>query len=281
MLIKIIYLVFFLSITLIAKSQSEVLLDRAYLKCQYKYTWQFDTLRNGVRDDLIILQIGKNVSKNYSYYTDQSDSLNRAPDGKQKRATLMKKAVQDYLNKGIFEGVLYKRSVTYIYKNYPKGKMTVTDGISTQYYTYEDELDAQNWHIADSIKTILGYSCQKAECDFRGRQWTAWFTPDIPVSDGPWKFGNLPGLIMDVYDEKYQYHFTIIGLEKVNDILIVFTYFKDRAKYEKTSRQDFLKAKKRYLMDTSGYIEMETGIDLSNGTPAKVMGYDLIERDYK
>ena len=34
-------------------------------------------------------------------------------------------------------------------------------------------------------------------------------------------------------------------------------------------------------MDMNGYIEMETGIDLSGGNPPKIMRYDLLELDYK
>lgn len=259
--------------------KNEIEIDKAYIKCQYKHTWQFDTLENIVRDDLLILQIGKNISKCYSYYTFQSDSLIKTGNfNKVFRESFSKAVAKDGINATNFP---HKRMGTYVYKNYPAGKMTITDGVNRQNYIYEDDLNTQNWQISDSTKSILDYPCQMAESDFRGRHWTAWFAPDIPVSDGPWKFGGLPGLIMEVYDRGQQYHFTIIGLEKVNDIPIVFTYFKDRAKYEKTGRKDFLKARKRYLMDMSGYIEMETGIDLSDGTPAKVMRYDLIERDYK
>lgn len=54
-----------------------------------------------------------------------------------------------------------------------------------------------DWNvIADSVKTILGYECQMAETTFRGRHWKVWFTLDIPLSIGPWKFGGLPGLVL-------------------------------------------------------------------------------------
>ena len=176
----------------------------------------------------------------------------------------------------------HKRMKTYVYKNYPQGKMTVTDGISSQDYIYEDELNAQNWQILDSIKTILDYPCQKAECDFRGRHWTAWFSTEIPISDGPWKFSGLPGLIMEVYDEGRQYHFLINGLENAKLEQIVFSKSNTgNKKYEKTNRKDFLKAWKRYVMDMNGYIKLETGIDLGGRASQKVMQYDLIELDYK
>ena len=255
-------------------------LDNAQLKCQYAYTWQNDTLSGKTRDDLLVLQIGKDISKSYSYYTFQSDSLKSTPDGRKVWRELFSKAIKkDGANATNFP---YKRMKAYVYKNYPQGKMTVTDGLSLQDYIYEDQLNAQNWQFVDSTKTILDYACQMATCDFRGRQWTAWFAPDIPISDGPWKFGGLPGLIMEVYDRGSQYHFTIIGLQKVENEPIVFseTYVGSK-RFEKTNRIDFLKAQKNYLMDMNGYIQMETGIDLSGGQPAKIMRYDLIERDYK
>ncbi len=259
---------------------SQQTLDTAYLKCQYKHIWQNDTLSGKTKDDLLILQIGKDISKSYSYYSNMVDSISALPNGDKIAGKMIDNAMKsgDFM-KGNY---LHKRMKAYIYKNYPERKMTVTDGLSLQDYIYEDVLNAQHWEIKDSTKTILNYSCQMATCDFRGRTWTAWFAPDIPVSDGPWKFGGLPGLIMEVYDHGSQYHFTIVGLQKEENEPIIFseTYVGSK-KFEKTNRLDFLKAKKKYLMDMSGYIEMETGIDLSGGQVAKIMRYDLIELDYK
>lgn len=271
--------IFFLIITSNIEIKSQVL-DNCILKCQYRYEWKFDTLTIEIRDDLINLQIGKDISKSFSYYTFQSDSLRSTSEGRKKWRELFNKAIEkDGVKATNFP---HKRMKTYVYKNYPEGKMTVTDGLSLQDYIYEDQLSTQNWQFTDSAKTILDYPCQMATCDFRGRQWTAWFAPDVPISDGPWKFGGLPGLIMEVYDRGSQYHFTIVGLQKVENEPIIFseTYVGSK-KFEKTNRIDFLKAQKKYLMDMNGYIQMETGIDLSGGQPAKIMRYDLIERDYR
>ena len=255
-------------------------IDKAYLKCQYEYIWQRDTLENKTSDDLLILQIGENMSKCYSYYSAEVDSISALPNWFE----VMKKHLDYAFSKKEINTNDYphKRMKAYVYKNYPQGKMTVTDGLTLQYYEYEDELNAQQWEIRDSIKTILNYSCQMAVCDFRGREWTAWFTTDIPVSDGPWKLSGLPGLIMEAYDKRNQYVFTIVGLQKVDDEPIFFseTYVGSK-RFEKSNRIDFLKAKKRYLMNMGGYIEMETGIDLSGGNPPKIMRYDLLELDYK
>ena len=259
---------------------SQQVLDKAYLKCQYEYTRKSDTLIGKTKDDQLILQVGEKVSKCYSHYSNQVDSINALPNGRRISGKMLDNAIK---SGEFFKGnYLHKRMKTYIYKNYPQGKITVTDGLSLQDYVYEDELNAQQWEIRDSTKTLLDYSCQMAVCNFRGREWTAWFATYIPVSDGPWKFGGLPGLIMEAYDKGNQYMFTIVGLEKVEDEPIFFseTYVGSK-RFEKSNRIDFLKAKKGYLMDMNGYIEMETGIDLSGGNPPKIMRYDLLELDYK
>ena len=261
--------------------KAQRVLDETHLKCSYIYTSLKDTISRTQKDDLLYLQIGKNLSKCYSYYTYQSDSLSSTKDGIETSRQLFKKAIAE--TKGVPQGGFpYKRMRTCVYKNYPQGKMTVTDGISSQDYIYEDVLNAQNWYVLDSIKTILDYTCQKAKCDFRGRQWTAWFSTEIPISDGPWKFSGLPGLIMEAYDKGRQYHFLINGLENVKREKIVFSKSNTgNKKFEKTNRKDFLKAWKRYLMDINGYIKLETGIDLGGNISQKVMQYDLIELDYK
>ena len=275
---KMIYFLLFLLIPILGFSQKK--LDNAYLKCQYEYIWKQDTLSGKTRDDLLILQVGENLSKCYSYYSNEVDSIMALPNG-------------DELWTQIFEAELKKKGVaarnfprkrmrTYVYKNYPSGKMTVTDGVSLQDFIYEDESNAQQWEIRDSTKTILDYPCQMTVCNFRGRQWTAWFTTDIPVSDGPWKFGGLPGLIMEAYDKGNQYVFTIVGLQKLESEPIIFREsYLPAKRFEKTNRLDFLKANKAALMDLNGYFEMETGIDLSGGNPPKRMRYDLLELDYK
>lgn len=63
-----------------------------------------------------------------------------------------------------------------------------------------------NWQIQDSIKMIGNYTSRLATSHFRGRDYTAWFTEEIPVSAGPWKFNGLPGLIIDIADTTNQYH---------------------------------------------------------------------------
>ena len=256
----------------------EPVLDRAYMKCLYRYIYTFDTLKNELRDDLLILQIGKEVSKCYSYYTFQCDSLRRTPDGAKVWSELFRRAIE---KDGIYGDFPHVRMSTYVYKNYPTGQMTITDRISLQDYCYVDSLHTQTWTMGDSTREVLGYTCQQATADFRGRHWTAWFATDIPVSDGPWKLGGLPGLILEAYDEGKQHVFTAVGLERVKDELIIFNRpFRGNHRFEQTNRLDFLRMERRSLMDSNSFIQMETGIDLLGDEPNQVMRYDLLERDY-
>ena len=256
----------------------EPVLDRAHMKCLYRYIYTFDTLKNELRDDLLILQIGKEVSKCYSYYTFQCDSLRRTPDGAKVWSELFRRAIE---KDGIYGDFPHVRMSTYVYKNYPTGQMAITDRISLQDYCYVDSLHTQTWTMGDSTREVLGYTCQQAMADFRGRRWTAWFATDIPISDGPWKLGGLPGLILEAYDEGQQHVFTAVGLERVKDELIIFNRpFRGNHRFEQTNRLEFLRMERRFLMDSNSFIQMETGIDLLGDEPNRVMRYDLLERDY-
>ena len=100
-----------------------------------------------------------------------------------------------------------------LYKNYAEKKLVFRDGFMSKAYIIKDSYPDINWQLLDSSKSIKGLICQKAEGDFRGRHYTAWFTNKIPVPDGPWKLCGLPGLILEAYDEKKHFIFECISLD--------------------------------------------------------------------
>lgn len=55
-----------------------------------------------------------------------------------------------------------------------------------------------DWKMTGQKKKILGYECEEASANWRGRSYLAYFTPDIPINDGPFKFDGLPGLILEI-----------------------------------------------------------------------------------
>lgn len=272
-------LMMLLPTALLAKQE---VIDKAYMKCSYYYKWEFDTLTHAEtpHEDLLYLQIGSHVSKCFSYYTYQNDSLLNAPDGDKVWEQLLKAAIKSgFKGSDLRVSFPHKRMTTVVYKNYPEGKTTVHDFLSSQYYVYEDDLNPQDWNIEDSTKTVLGHECQKATCNFRGRQWTAWFATDVPISDGPWKFGGLPGLVMEVYDKGRQQYFCINGLQKVDNEPIEFGILDKKCKKpQKITRKEFNKAAINVARNLNAALETETGISL--GTPDTKCHRDLLERDY-
>ncbi|MBC7555586.1 MAG: GLPGLI family protein [Chryseobacterium sp.] len=67
-----------------------------------------------------------------------------------------------------------------------------------------------SWKLLNITKKIQGYNCQKATLNFGNRTWEAWFTTEIPIQDGPYIFGNLPGLIVQINNLKNDHSFLLV-----------------------------------------------------------------------
>ena len=258
--LRLLFLVFCLLGVMPIKAQKTI--DQASLKCQFDYLFEDDTLSHHLDKDRLVLLIGKKVSKCYSYYSMRVDSIFASPN----RDEILRQQINAAINSKVEWP--HKKMKAYIYKNYPEGKMTVTDGVLLQDYIYQDSLNAQDWNIEDSTTTVLGHECQMATCCFRGHRWTAWFAMDIPVSDGPWKLGGLPGLVMEANSERNQHVFKMVGIENVSQEPIVFSKtYVGTQHFEKTTFDKFLKEQYKFLFgDSFSQVQLETGIDLSNPT---------------
>ena len=95
-------------------------------------------------------------------------------------------------SKGKNKGMFIDRTADKIYYYSPVFKKDL--------YVLEDGLTQTfNWQlIPEQTKEILSYTCSKATLSFRGREYTAYYTPEIPFNAGPWKFAGLPGLILEI-----------------------------------------------------------------------------------
>lgn len=154
-------ILFFILLPVMPLSAQEIL-NKAYLKCYYKFVEERDIVAHKTAADLLVLLIGPKVSKCFSHCSAQVDSIRALPNSDE--------IVTQNLKHAFATGgePLHKKMKTYIYKNYPEGKMTVTDGISLQYYHYEDSLNDQPWEMRDSTRQVLGHDVQMATCNYRG-----------------------------------------------------------------------------------------------------------------
>lgn len=245
---------------------------KGVMEFMYDYRFLRDTTDvTSVSTDRMILQVGYGVSKFSSYRTMQIDSLIKVSTADQVQAN-----PERYIG-----GTSWS-----VFKNYPIGKFTTTDKIATDWFLVEELIPEQQWTLTDETKEILGYKCKSAKCSFRGRDYTAYYTDEIPVADGPWKFGGLPGFIMEVCDAVNHYSFTCVGINSKADRAITMP----EVSYNKTSRVKFYQTKYRYDTNPLGYLETVSGIKVnvtSNGekrddiSKPRELTYDYIERDWK
>ncbi len=93
------------------------------------------------------------------------------------------------------------------YKKIDAQTMVYEDYLGDKPYLITDSVPVMNWQlIANETKKIGNYTCQKAELHFRGSNFVAYYTLELPIPFGPWKFKGLPGLILEVYDKDMPYN---------------------------------------------------------------------------
>lgn len=259
---------------------------KAEIKVEYTYHEKFWRGSDGVieRDIPMLLLANNEGSKFYCPNTEYRDSLESTPSGRAKAKEILHNALRCYSSshdRAVLDDIIAYKTFLYVFKDVPKSLITVYDKAGlTDFGCYTEPLDAQLWQIGDSVKTVLGYECIVAEADYHGRHWTAWFAPDIPVPDGPWKLRGLPGLILEASEPGDQHYFLAKGIETSHmDIVPIYP----SVDYERMTRKELLKGRRNSLENGMAIFRAQTGVDLGvNDTPVSDEGlqYDFLETDY-
>lgn len=97
----------------------------------------------------------------------------------------------------ISEGIDLRTKEKLYYKDFKKNK-SYNKQFFDETINIVDSIAIWKWEIMDETETILGYTCKKATTKYYGRDVIAWFTDEIPVSDGPFHYSGLPGLILKI-----------------------------------------------------------------------------------
>ncbi|MCD8043028.1 MAG: GLPGLI family protein [Tannerellaceae bacterium] len=216
--------------------------DRTQFTVQYEMEWVSDTSKPDKREtETMMLKVGEKSSQFYSYAKFRSDSILEAD----KAAGVPQEVIIEHMNQNM--GKLNYE----IYKNYPEGKVTTIDEISITKIKCEEKNDVPVWEITNDTLTILSYPCRKAITHFKGREYVAWYTDEIPRSEGPWKLNGLPGFILKAEDTKGEYAFTCTGIQlsRTEDPIL----FGD-THCEPVSRKEYDKIYERFMADPVGYI---------------------------
>jgi GLPGLI family protein len=98
-------------------------------------------------------------------------------------------------------------------KRIRKNRLEFIDYIFQKKFYVFDSLHPMQWVFGEEEKTLLDYSCKAAYTQFRGRKYMAYYTTALPASIGPWKFGGLPGTILEVVSDDRQYQFLATAVD--------------------------------------------------------------------
>ena len=107
-----------------------------------------------------------------------------------------------------------------LYKNISENRMANKKELMGKVFLIKDNLVAYDWELTGETKNIGNYTCYKAKFEreeediqinmidgevkeekvTKKRTIVAWYTPEVPISNGPSNYGGLPGLILEVND---------------------------------------------------------------------------------
>lgn len=244
-------------------------IDHSIMECIYEHTIfdpNYSTKRKYIKNPQThtqILSIGRNTSLYRAYRSYALDSIIKAdyPTG----ITNNEYDKHSFALARTYGG----KPATYTLKDLGSGKLTYRGMIFMDSYIYEEEIPAIDWVATGEEADICGYRCKTATASFRGREWTAWYTEDIPIPNGPEKFGNLPGLILKIEDEKKEHVIEATQIRKSNRGF----GFKKKSSAFRTDRKTYNK------MEASLYNDPGNHIDGHPLTPKDSEGKSLINHD--
>lgn len=184
-------------------------IDTTEVECVYSFKFRLNR-NTGYSEDIRKVQIGRKYIKDFSYVVFHYDSL---------ATERMKKGLQSQN----IPSQTYPCEITTDIKTRSvseKYRLMLNAGVLC-YSTVTKPLD---WQFIDADTMIASYNCNKAKLFFAGRNYTAWYTTDLAVSYGPYKFNGLPGLIMRIEDEDRLFVWDLNKVEFVKKPIYTYTY---------------------------------------------------------
>lgn len=182
-----------------------------YGTLKYKVYYETYVVPNKKDPDLIksgttLLGIGEEAVLFQDYNEYRADSILKSPRRQSETINAALAASRDKLTK--YTIVTLPDRKKYLYQ---------TKEVAFATYRYEETLPVMDWDIREETKQIGDLTCQRAMLSFGGREWEAWFAPDLPVPYGPYLMHGLPGLILELSDADEEYHYIFAGMEEVTE----------------------------------------------------------------
>ncbi len=225
--------------------------DKALARVKYSFIHIQDTTqKDRPYTENMVLVTGKNASLYISY-----DKVNQNIEGR-KQLEQMKNGGSNMVIKGYSPNSM----VDYFY--FAKEKKLFTTETLINKYLVEEEFPNLNWKITRDTLSFSGIHCKKATAYFKGRNWIAWFAPEMPFQSGPWKLNGLPGLIIEAFDETGTVRFQFAGMEDAKSLtdnlaLYLGNEIKIPANTIKATRKELDKLKEAKEKDPQGFMKTQ------------------------
>ena len=134
----------------------------------------------------------------------------------------------------------YNRDDQNVLTDLEKSEVTALEPIYPYRYLSKEPLAKVDWTLDDDTLAIGGLLCHRATGKLYGKQWTVWYTEEMPSSAGPWKLRGLPGLIVKAEDSEGIHCFELYGTK--NEVRGIGTL--DHPELQKLSRKKLMEFKK-------------------------------------
>lgn len=176
------------------------------------------------------------INGDYSYY--KSEVFEKINTGSSIEANVL--VVNDKNPETIDEIIIDRKKKTLT------EKITADKFLSSKYAVVE-KLPKMIWKLTSHKKNIGKFECKKATTNFRGREYEVWYTEQIPVPLGPWKFNGLPGLILEVKDASETFKWELKSVK--NTTFSIDSKIKINKGYEILTYEDFDKKRVNKIND--------------------------------
>ena len=173
------------------------------------------------------------------------------------------------------------------FKNIKEKRFSNQTEIMGKRFLVKDKLKAYDWELSSETKNIGNYTCYKATFteeveDMRmtfdnGESkeekkkekiiTTAWYTLQVPISNGPGNHQGLPGLILEINDGKKTTVCTEIILNPAEKITI-----KEPEKGKVVSQERYDEIQKQKTNEMMEKFKARKGLDLGNGRSMRIGG---------
>ncbi len=201
--------------------------DRCRLEVVYSARIVLDTIAGFRCNDVVVVQVGDSIQKFYStirWCQNMNRTLFNLGYSEDKMYPYPRAVYQVAVDYEVYRDLKHRKFINrhslYAAKN--------------QLFEYEEPLPHFAWRICPDTTALLGYVCQQAEAEYAGRRWRVWFTPEIPVDGGLWKFNGLPGMILKAEDDRGYFQFTATEIRQPSKSIIHY-----RARTKRMSRKAY------------------------------------------